>query len=551
MTSVHALKAVGNPARLPDPPAASEGPAGSALADGWVRGHPEEAWRTHLRAGVERWVGSTGLTLPAVWAEQARRAPHQPILRESGSAWWSASELHERSGAVEAVLAGSGLRPGDRVLLEGRTSATVVAAYLGILRAGMVAVPFSSALSEAELAYVAADSGATYALVLDAATAGLVEAATRGAVRTLPAAEVAVRRAGSPGDDDGATAGGARPSDPALLCYTSGTTGAPKGVLLSHANLVAGASALHAAWDWTAEDRLVLSLPLFHLHGLGVGVNGTLLCGASAVLLPRFDVDAVASVAREPGVTLFFGVPTMYTRLLRASRMEDLRRLRVCVSGSAPLSAELHRALQEASGQTVLERYGMSETLMLTSNPLVGDRRAGTVGFALPGVEVRLRSDDPSASGTPGEILVRGPNVFARYWNRPSETTAAFDGEGWFSTGDVGQLDAAGYLRIVGRIKDLIISGGENVGPFEVEEALRRHPVVVDAAVVGVPSDDWGEEVVAFVVADGPVAADELALLCARSLAPYKRPKRILLLDELPRNAMGKIVRDALREMVR
>ncbi|MGZ4678515.1 MAG: AMP-binding protein, partial [Acidimicrobiia bacterium] len=275
-------------------------------------------------------------------------------------------------------------------------------------------------------------------------------------------------------------------------------------------------------------------------HGLGVGLHGTLLAGGSAVLLPRFDPDAVLDAARDHDATLFFGVPTMYARLANSERVAELARLRLCVSGSAPLPAALHGDLRERAGVRVLERYGMTETLMNVSNPYDGERRAGTVGFPLPGVEVRL--DEPTA-----EILLRGPNVFRGYWGRDDATRDAFTPDGWFRSGDVGEYDPDGYLRIVGRAKELIISGGFNVYPREVEDVLLEHPAVAEVAVVGEPSDEWGELVVAVVVpATDARDPDALLAFAAEQLAPYKRPRRIRFVDALPRNALGKVVRAQL-----
>ncbi|HWB71268.1 MAG TPA: AMP-binding protein, partial [Egibacteraceae bacterium] len=335
-----------------------------------------------------------------------------------------------------------------------------------------------------------------------------------------------------------ATLDQARPGDPALIGYTSGTTGAPKGAVLSHGNLLAGSESLRLAWRWTAADRLVLALPLFHAHGLCVGLHGTLLAGGSAVLLPRFDADAVLDATRAQRASLFFGVPTMYRRLLRSPRVGELARLRLCVSGSAPLHAELHRRLSEAAGQQVIERYGLTETLMNASNPYDGERRPGSVGLPLPGVELRLADD--------GEILVRGPNVLGGYWRRPQATAAAF-ARGWFRTGDLGGLDPDGYLRIMGRSKELIITGGLNVHPREVEDVLSEHPGVAEVAVVATASREWGETVTAYVV---PAAArpdpQELIAFAAERLAPFKRPRRVVFVDDLPRNALGKVLRGEL-----
>jgi malonyl-CoA/methylmalonyl-CoA synthetase len=309
---------------------------------------------------------------------------------------------------------------------------------------------------------------------------------------------------------------------------------------LSHANLLAGSESVGLAWRWSSADRLVLALPLFHAHGLCVGLHGTLLAGASAVLLRHFDVDAVLDAAREHDASLFFGVPTMYHRLAGSPRAGELGRLRLCVSGSAPLPAELHRALGERGGQQVLERYGMTETLMLISNPYEGERRPGTVGFPLPGVEVRL------SGGSEAEILVRGPNVFGGYWERPQETTESFS-DGWFRTGDLASIDADGYVRILGRSKELIISGGLNVYPREVEDVLLGHPGVAEVAVVGQPSEEWGELVTAFVVPAGErCAPDALLAFAADQLAPFKRPRQVHFVESLPRNALGKVLKQEL-----
>ena len=291
----------------------------------------------------------------------------------------------------------------------------------------------------------------------------------------------------------------------------------------------------------------MLALPLFHIHGLGVGLHGTLLAGASAVLLPRFDPDAVLDAAAAHDATLFFGVPTMYARLAASPRVGELGRLRLCVSGSAPLPPAVFDRLADGSGQRVLERYGMTETGMNVSNPYDGERRPGTVGFPLPGVELRLA--DVETGG--GSISSRGPNVFGGYWGRPEATAAAFTDDGWFRTGDIGEHDADGYLRLVGRARELIITGGLNVYPREVEDVLLEHPAVAEVAVAGVADAEWGEVVTAWVVptpaAAGPPAAAELSGFAAERLARFKCPRRFVFVDALPRNALGKVLRHELR----
>jgi malonyl-CoA/methylmalonyl-CoA synthetase len=399
----------------------------------------------------------------------------------------------------------------------------------------LVVVPANPAYSMRELGHIVRDVRPAAAIVARPDQAEWVRGAspatiTLGTDVDLPDAD--------PGPLDSAG-----PDWPALICYTSGTTGAPKGAVLDHRNLLAATEAVRIAWRWSPDDRLVHCLPVFHAHGLCVGVYGTLLAGASAVLLPGFDPSAVAEAARSEEASMFFGVPTMYHRLVTSGRGSELRRLRLCVSGSAPLSPELHARASAAVGSSVLERYGMTETLMNVSNPYEGERRPGTVGFPLPGVEVRLAADD--------EILVRGPNVFGGYWQRPAADADAFDpaadgGPDWFRTGDIG-TDDRGYLSIRGRSKELIISGGMNVYPAEVEDVLAAHPAVGEVAVTGTPSDEWGELVTAWVVADGrPPALSDLVDFSAASLAPYKRPRLLHVVDELPRNAMGKIIRNQL-----
>jgi malonyl-CoA/methylmalonyl-CoA synthetase len=418
------------------------------------------------------------------------------------------------------------------------TSSSIAAlvAHVGALRAGLVVIPANTSYTERELAHIVTDVRPAVAVVeRDDQEAWVRQSSDRplvvvGADVDLPDAD--------PGPLDAAG-----PEDPALICYTSGTTGAPKGAVLRHRNLLAGAEAVRIAWRWGPDDRLVHSLPLFHAHGLCVGVYGTLSAGASAVLLPGFDPAAVAQSVRTEHASLFFGVPTMYHRLMLSGRAPELRRLRLSVSGSAPLSPDLHAEVSAAIGSAVLERYGMTETLMNASNPYAGSRRAGTVGFPLPGVEIQLGAD--------GEILVRGPNVFDGYWDRPSANADAFahatdGGSPWFRTGDVG-VDDHGYLVIRGRSKELIITGGFNVYPAEIEDALATHPRVAEVAVTGTPSDEWGEVVTAWIVADGqPPSRDELAEFTAATLATYKRPKLVHVVAELPRNAMGKVVKNLL-----
>jgi malonyl-CoA/methylmalonyl-CoA synthetase len=477
-----------------------------------------------------------GDTLPRVWAAHAESEPGRPMLWEARRGWVTAGELDRASRRVAARLAGAGLRPGDRVLMSAATSVELVEAHLAALRLGLVVVPANTAYREREIAHLVRDAGPRAALVDDPDRAAWIRRCRSDVVVVGPDVDLP----DGPGRPPVLDAAG--PEDPAIIGYTSGTTGTPKGAVLSHRNLLASSESVRRAWRWTDSDRLVLALPLFHIHGLGVGLQGTLLAGASAVLLPRFDPDAVLDAVATHDATLFFGVPTMYARLASSPRLAELGRLRLCVSGSAPLPPALFVQLAEGSGQQILERYGMTETGMNVSNPYDGERRPGTVGFPLPGVDLRL--------GEGGEILLRGPNVFGGYWQLPEATAAAFTEDAWFRTGDIGEHDPDGYLRLVGRARDLIITGGLNVYPREVEDVLREHPSVADVAVAGTPDPEWGEVVAAWVVpgpaGDAP-ASDELVAFAADRLARFKCPRRVFLVEALPRNALGKVLRHELR----
>ena len=503
-----------------------------------MSGTETPVWARHLPPGVD--PTSVDLlarrSLPAAWAARWAAVPDAPAVHDD-QGWVTNAELDARSRRVAGRLAGAGLRAGDRIVMSAATSVELVVAHVAALRLGLVVVPVNGAYVGREVAHIV-DDCAPAACVVDAGRTELFASATADeCVITTPAVDL----------PDADLLDGDRPpldeatsDDLALLCYTSGTTGVPKGAMLTHGNTLASCEALRLAWRWTDHDRLVLALPLFHIHGLGVGLHGSLLAGASVVLLPRFDPGAVLDAARDHDASLFFGVPTMYARLATTARVGELARLRLCVSGSAPLPASLHDELLERADVVVLERYGMTETIMNVSNPYDGERRAGTVGFPLPGVDVRL--DDPS-----GEILLRGPNVFPGYWGREDATRDAFTADGWFRSGDVGAYDADGYLSIVGRAKELIISGGYNVYPREVEDVLVQHPAIAEVAVVGEPSDEWGELVVAVVVPAGDERdPDALLAFAAEHLAPYKRPRRIRYVDALPRNALGKVVRAQL-----
>jgi malonyl-CoA/methylmalonyl-CoA synthetase len=346
--------------------------------------------------------------------------------------------------------------------------------------------------------------------------------------------------------------------DVALLAYTSGTTGRPKGAMLTHGNLGANSAALTRAWGWTERDRLLLALPLFHIHGLGVGLHGALYTGSTIELRRRFDAKDVFDTLRRGQATMFFGVPTMYTRLIAETERrapEVPPPIRLYVSGSAPLSVQAHARFEQLFGQRILERYGMTETVMNLTNPLDGERRPGTVGMPFPGQEARIvdvRGRQPILDERPGEIQVRGPHVFTGYWRQPEATKAAFAEDGWFNTGDLGWRSADGYFTISGRARELIITGGYNVYPREVEEVLLTHPAVAEAAVLGQPDPDYGEQVVAAIVAKPGAAltAAEVVEHCRDQLASYKKPRHVFFVEALPRNALGKVQKHLIAEQV-
>ncbi len=460
-------------------------------------------------------------------------------------------------GRHAQALGAAGLRPGDRVALQLEKSPDMLAVIAAAICAGVVFLPLNTAYTPSEVAYFVGNSGARL-LLADAARAEAlapVAAEAGAALLTLNAdgggSFGVLARAQSP---DFAT----EPCGPATLAallYTSGTTGRSKGAMLSHGNLLSNAEVLVDHWRFTAGDVLLHALPIFHTHGLFVATNVALLAGCPMIFLPRFDVDAV--IRALPRASAMMGVPTFYTRLLDDPRLtRDLvAGMRLFISGSAPLLADTHRQWEERTGHRILERYGMTETNMNTSNPCEGERRAGTVGRPLPGVDLRIcdSAGQEVAPGGIGVIEVRGPNVCQGYWEMPEKTREELRADGFFITGDLGRIDADGYVTIVGRAKDLIISGGFNVYPKEVEMALDACPGVLESAVIGVPHPDFGEAVVAVVVATRGVALDPDALgtRIAAELAAFKRPKHIAVVPDLPRNTMGKVQKTLLRERFR
>jgi malonyl-CoA/methylmalonyl-CoA synthetase len=490
---------------------------------------------------------------PDDWIENAvRQAPHRLFLRAANGRDLTYQALSDESSRFAHALMTRGVSAGDRVAAQVDKSVEAVLLYVACLRLGAVFVPINVANTTNEVDYFLNDSQPRLVVVrpedrrvleLSAARAGALHFETLGAAGegSLPDLVGRSASAGQIPHAGGSTA-------PAAIIYTSGTTGRSKGAVLTRGNLASNAAVLASAWRFTRDDVLLHTLPLFHVHGLFAAINTVLSSGSSLVLMPKFDSAAV--LERLPQVTVYMGVPTHYSRLLQESGLdrESTSGMRLFVSGSAPLLAETHQEFLQRTGHIILERYGMTETLMITSNPYEGERVPGSVGPALPGIAVRVTDADPATDAV-GGIEVRGPNVFAGYWRDAQKTRAEFTADGWFKTGDLGRLDGRGYLYIVGRAKDLVISGGYNVYPREVESELDAVAGVLESAVFGVPHPDFGEGVTAAVVRDSgaSVSAADLVAAIKGRLAAYKIPKRIVFLDELPRNALGKVQKNTLR----
>lgn len=454
------------------------------------------------------------------------RASGRVCLQLDDGTTWTYAELDARSAAIAGGLDRAGVAAGDRLVAQVAKTPDAVALYLACLRRGVVYVPLNTAYTPAEVAAFVDD--AEPALMVDDEILRSLAAGGPPQPQLVPRAE----------------------DDPAAMLYTSGTTGRAKGAVLTVRNLVSNARALIEAWRFEPDDVLLHVLPVFHVHGLFVALHCAFGVGAAVRLHERFDPDAV--IADLPRSTVLMGVPTHHHRLLAREGLtaEVCRSLRLVTSGSAPLPAREHDAFAARTGHRIVERYGMTETMILTSNPYDGERIAGTVGFPLPGVELRIVGDDGHVVpiGTTGGVEARGPGVFRGYWRRPEATMTAFREDGWFRTGDVGAVDAEGRLTLVGRASDLIITGGYNVYPKEVEQAIDQVPGVAESAVVGLPDPDLGEVVVAAVVPLAGGTVDEAAVLVAcERLARFKRPRRVVVVGSLPRNAMGKVQKAELR----
>ncbi|ASP19667.1 2,3-dihydroxybenzoate-AMP ligase [Antarctobacter heliothermus] len=477
-----------------------------------------------------------------------------PFLHLPGGQSLSYDDMLTASARMANVFADLGLQKGDRVAVQVQKSAPALAVYAACLRAGLVLLPLNTAYTAAELDYFLNDAEPGLVVCDPARAESITPLLPKGAslltMDTEGGGTLTDRATAAAPDQPPLPCG---PDDLAAILYTSGTTGRSKGAMLTHDNLLSNAHALVDLWRFTDKDVLLHALPIFHTHGLFVAINVSALSGAAMLFHPGFQLDAV--LADLPRATVLMGVPTFYTRLLGDARFTGdlVGHMRLFVSGSAPLLAETHEQFETRTGHRILERYGMTETNMNVSNPYDAERRAGTVGFPLPGVELRITNPQTGEilpDGEIGMIEVRGPNVFKGYWRMPEKTAEELRDTGFFITGDLGQIDKDGYVAIVGRQKDLIISGGYNIYPKEIEVLLDALPGVAESAVVGVPDADFGEAVIAAIVPSPGTTPDPDALLEALrpQLARFKHPRAIHLLKELPRNTMGKVQKNLLRD---
>ena len=485
-----------------------------------------------------------------------RAAPQPDCLRLPGGATWSFADLTRSIERVAGVLCDCGVVAGDRVVAQVDKSPEALALYLATLQVGGIYVPLNTAYTSAETDYFLDDAEpAVFVKAPDREQGGPAGRLRRNRdslrVLTLGADGEGTLAQAMDGADLLQRVIPRDAPDIAVIVYTSGTTGRAKGAMLSHANLASNANALCNCWGWREDDVLLHALPIFHVHGLFIALHCALLSGTPTIFLPRFDAGEVVRLLPES--TVMMGVPTFYSRMLGQPEFSagHCARMRLFISGSAPLTEQTFHAWQAHTGHRIVERYGMSETIISTSNPLDGDRVAGTVGFALPGVAVRVA--DAAGNEVPrdavGMIEIRGENVFDGYWRMPDKTAQEFRPDGFFISGDLGTMDAEGRVRIVGRGKDLIISGGYNVYPREVETEIDALDGVVESAVIGVPHPDFGEAVVAVLVPAGaPVEEPVLRAALASRLARFKQPKKVVNVAQLPRNAMGKVQKNRLRE---
>ncbi len=495
---------------------------------------------------------------PLHWLDRVlRHEPGRPLLTTPGGRTLTYGDFDGLASRLAQALLKRGVEVGDRVTAQVDKSPEAIALYAACLKVGAAFVPLNTAYTLVELEYFLGDAQPRVAVVRPQTLADVARPATSIQFETLDSTGGGslMDLAAQPGNASLPAA--IEPAALAALLYTSGTTGRSKGAMLTRSNLASNAVTLASAWRFTERDVLLHALPIFHVHGLFVAVNTVLASGSSMLFLPQFDAAEILRYL--PQATVMMGVPTFYTRLLQQPSLDRhvVRNMRLFVSGSAPLLPETHREFHERTGHAILERYGMSETLMNTSNPYQGERIPGSVGPALQGVDVRIA--DPQTGlpvdtrDTIGMIEVRGPNVFSGYWRMPEKTAAEFRADGFFITGDLGRIDSRDYVHIVGRGKDLVITGGYNVYPIEVEAEIDALPGVVESAVIGVPHPDFGEGVTAVVVTKPGAALDEDSVRKALEsrLAKFKLPKRVFFVTELPRNTMGKVQKNVLRDTYR
>ncbi len=479
--------------------------------------------------------------------------PEKTILQSLSGDALTAQALLDSADKMAAVLAGYGVQPGDRVSVQVDKDFLNVILYLGVLKAGAAYLPLNSGYTDDEIEYFLSDAAPrVHVCTTQRAQASEAIAARLGGtqVATLDLDGGSLREHFEQQSEGFGPAIPRQPADLASILYTSGTTGKPKGAMLTHQNLAANAQMLTQAWDYSGQDALLHALPLFHVHGLFVALNLALVNAGKVVLLPKLDIDAVMQAM--PDCTVMMGVPTYYTRLLSDARFNQASaaHMRLFISGSAPLLVETSNEFFERSGHRILERYGMTETGMSCSNPLHGDRRAGSVGPALPGVTARVVDEHDVAcpAGEVGSLQVHGDHVFAGYWKLPEKTASEFTEDGFFITGDLATLSEDGYVSIVGRGKDLVISGGLNIYPKEIEDVLNDIEGIVESAVVGVPHADFGEGIVAVLVCSTPLDLAHIEAVCRKKLAAFKLPRSWHVVEALPRNTMGKVQKNLLRD---
>lgn len=492
----------------------------------------------------------------AIFAERFLRNPTQVSIETEGGKTYTYADVESETAKLANLFVSTGAQKGDRLAAQVEKSAEALFVYLATVRAGLVYLPLNTAYQRGEMEYFLGDAqpaivvcrpqseamistlaqaaGSKKVFTLDENAAGSLIEAAKNLPTTFATAQVA-------------------DSELAAILYTSGTTGRSKGAMLSHKNLASNVRVLHNYWGFKADDVLLHTLPIFHIHGLFVAANLNMYNGSKMFFLKKFDSSQVIDYSEKS--TVFMGVPTYYVRLLTEQKFDKhlCRNMRLFVSGSAPLLQETFESFKQKTGHTILERYGMSETGMNTSNPLDGKRKAGTVGLPLPGTSLRIADENnlPLPAGEIGGIQVKGDNVFSGYWRMPEKTRDEFTADGYFKTGDVGRIDGQGYVSIVGRSKDLVISGGYNVYPKEIEELIDAMPGVIESAVIGVPHPDFGEAVTAVVVKEKEAEGlNEAGIIQAlkKEIANYKVPKNIFFIEDLPRNAMGKVLKNVLRE---